>query len=108
MSLFAQTPIESQPGGTMLKEIANALAESLVQSEGVLELSRLLDQKGVPNELRSGLEAPQLAPMLHDLIRDNSLLSQEDLAQANLVNPSELGPWALEQLQASLSNQDSS
>jgi hypothetical protein len=103
----AATKTASKQADTMLSEIVKNLAESLIQSGGLLELSNELDQRGVPNQLTPEMEPEAAARVLLQVVRSNNLLrSDVPLKQVMKSPPNERGLWAHETLMSNLSNED--
>jgi hypothetical protein len=109
MNSADQTNNASKRDATLRSEIARRLAESLIQSEGLLSLSQELDRKAIPNELLPQMEEDDARKALLQLFEANpNLLPSDSLGQAMSLPPDERGSWALEQLMSNLSNEDSS
>jgi hypothetical protein len=103
------TPSESKQDATILSAIVKNLAESLIQSGGLLELGNELERKGMPNHLQSEMEEPEATKALLEVIQNHNLLPPAaELRQHLHLPPNERGLWALEELNSAISNQDSS
>src|SRR2546426_3139254 len=102
----AAPPTESKRESILRNEIVKNLAESLVQSWGLLELSNELDRKGYPNQLRREMSEEEAEQALLSLVENhpNLLNSDVPLNEVMKLDPNERGLWALEQVMSNLSN----
>src|SRR6266436_1246982 len=102
------TPSESKREDTLRREIVKNLAESLVQSRGLLALSNELERKGIPNQLHPEMSEEEASKVLLDLVENHNLLNSEtSLSEVMKLPPNERGAWALDQVEQNLSNEDS-
>src|SRR5438270_8605895 len=94
---------------TMRREIVKNLAESLIQSGGLLELSNELDQKGYPNQLDPRQSEEEAEKALLQLVENHPNLLNSDVPLSQVMkedDPNERGLWALETFMSNLSNED--
>jgi len=92
------------------REIVKDLAECLIQSDGLRELSNELERKGMFNNLRDGMSEEEASEQLYDLVENFSLIwwHEFDLKEIMKLDPNERGIWAHGQVLANISNEDSS
>lgn len=99
----------SKQDAAMRREIVRNLAECLLQSDGLRELSNELDRKGMFNSLHDGMSEEEASQALYDLVENFNLLwSDVSLKQVMKSDPNERGAWALSTLYTNISNEDSS
>jgi hypothetical protein len=104
------TAAESKQESILRNEIVKNLAESLVQFDGLLQLSNELDRKGYPNQLKAEMSKEDAEKALLMLVENhpNLLNSDVPLKEITIEPPHEQGVWALETFMSNLSNEDSS